>query len=151
MFNKQEFEERIRLQEEKVKAYELNCQEAFELLGRHFFDLENRPVIGELDAILQVAEQKKGDLEAESAILNDLKTEYIDEQKNSCSHCGARIMVEGSKFCYNCGIPISAGGDDSAEGQPKAEKISDQTNCPECFSQLKPGARFCGKCGKQID
>jgi len=151
MFNKKEFEERIQLQEEKVKVCEGNCQEVFALLGRQFYELQERPEIAELEEVLEAAKQTADTLESEAVILNELKATYIDEKENSCANCGARIVIEGAKFCYNCGSMIEPENDEPIAAAPVEEKKVEQAFCAGCFSELKPGARFCGKCGKPVE
>lgn len=49
-----------------------------------------------------------------------------------CSACG-NVNPDKSKFCLNCGNPISK-----------------TVSCPSCGCELKPGAKFCMDCGYKI-
>ena len=50
-----------------------------------------------------------------------------------CQACGAEL-VEGAKFCGECGEPVST---DAAD-----------TQCRSCGAELVEGAKFCGECGE---
>ena len=58
-----------------------------------------------------------------------------------CSNCGQPVT---GKFCSNCGTAVT-----STEAAPEAEAPA-ATNCPNCGSEIKPGAKFCTECGQQI-
>lgn len=150
MFKQKEFEEKIRLQEEKVKKCELDCQVIFEMLGRQFFELPEVPHIPELETVLESARQKKAVMDTEVSVLQELNEAYLDEKKNSCSNCGIRIEIEGAKFCYNCGAPRHQETEEAVIEKPKTDK-SKEAFCKGCLAKLKPGARFCRECGKQVE
>ncbi|HSV39762.1 MAG TPA: adenylate/guanylate cyclase domain-containing protein [Nocardioidaceae bacterium] len=46
----------------------------------------------------------------------------------TCRSCGAAGLLEGARFCHECGAPTVAG-------------------CVSCGESLLPGARFCSNCG----
>ena len=48
----------------------------------------------------------------------------------TCGACGATGLLEGARFCHECGAPTSA-------------------QCAACGEALLPGARFCSSCGAQ--
>jgi predicted amidophosphoribosyltransferase len=43
-------------------------------------------------------------------------------------------MAPGTKFCGNCGAPLSAG----------------PAKCPKCNADNAPGTKFCGSCGNKL-
>ena len=47
-----------------------------------------------------------------------------------CASCRAELR-EGSKFCDECGAPVSA-------------------QCPSCGAENRPGAKFCSECGTKL-
>lgn len=51
-----------------------------------------------------------------------------------CSRCGANV-VEGDRFCENCGAPVAV----------QAGPV-----CPVCGQQPEPGMRFCQQCGAEL-
>ena len=74
----------------------------------------------------------------------------------TCDHCGAQ-NAEGTRFCVNCGAPLSAQSNYSRAGQPQAQSRSDasrpyqptyaqptitQEQLPEKFRPLSPWAYF---------
>lgn len=48
----------------------------------------------------------------------------------TCVHCRATV-IEGAKFCANCGKPTASG-------------------CPHCGATLEPRAKFCKDCGRSL-
>ena len=50
----------------------------------------------------------------------------------TCASCGATGLVEGARFCHECGAPTTA-------------------TCVSCGEVLVPGARFCSSCGSRQD
>lgn len=54
-----------------------------------------------------------------------------------CSNCGQPVV---GKFCSNCGTSV----------QPEETEAPANTNCPNCGSEIKPGAKFCTECGQQL-
>lgn len=74
-----------------------------------------------------------------------------------CLSCG-QANVPGKKFCSKCGASMTAHAPLPAEQPPQAAiKISVDTpdgesnSCPKCGNSLKPAAKFCGKCGFNLE
>ena len=76
---------------------------------------------------------------------------------NKCPDCGAELKP-GAKFCPVCGKNLS---DTSAPETVKTAAVNTQTagtvaapgsgnKCPDCGAELKPGAKFCPVCGKNL-
>jgi hypothetical protein len=61
------------------------------------------------------------------------------KSKPACPKCGA--FPTGSKFCGQCGTPMTA-----APAPPTAAQVS--PFCGGCGAKLD-GAKFCGSCGQQ--
>ncbi len=74
----------------------------------------------------------------------------------TCDHCGAQ-NAEGTRFCVNCGAPLTAQSNYSRAGQTQAQSRSDasrpyqptytqpiitQEQLPEKFRPLSPWAYF---------
>ncbi|MEM3018936.1 MAG: SPFH domain-containing protein [Candidatus Bathyarchaeia archaeon] len=55
-----------------------------------------------------------------------------------CPKCGAS-MPQGSKFCSNCGSPLT--------GQPLASQGIQTKNCPNCNQAVPAESKFCLHCG----
>lgn len=85
-----------------------------------------------------------------------------EPQVKSCPDCQASNKVN-AKFCQKCGCnfsraataaahppaeqPSAATASRAAEADATADKSDEGKPCPSCDSQLKPNAKFCGKCG----
>ena len=63
----------------------------------------------------------------------------------TCPGCG-KSMVSGSKFCGNCGAPIST----SPPPSPSAPVPPSPAVCVGCGNPIRPGAKFCRKCGRKL-
>lgn len=150
MFAYQELEEKLRIQEENVKLCEASCREIFEMLGRSYFKLEERPEIPELEEILKAAQEKWELLECEVGALEQMKEAYLDMKKNTCLSCGERMKVERAKFCYNCGAPMGKEPMVTMVDEQIENKKPEVSFCKNCDQELKPEARFCGKCGTPV-
>ena len=77
--------------------------------------------------------------------------------QNKCPDCGTELKP-GAKFCPVCGKNLS---DTSAPETVKTAAVNTQTaevaasdgsgnKCPDCGAELKPGAKFCPVCGKNL-
>ena len=58
-----------------------------------------------------------------------------------CDNCDASI-IEGQKFCFNCGKPIK-----------REEAVffeNDEVECDQCGADLVQNQKFCGSCGVEI-
>ncbi|MCD8215924.1 MAG: zinc-ribbon domain-containing protein [Clostridiales bacterium] len=83
-------------------------------------------------------------------------------EKEFCPSCNA-LLPKGRKFCSNCGFHLeiseekylntkasSDGNNISSETlqDPTAENTI--TKCPKCGNTIKPGKKFCSRCGTKI-
>lgn len=83
----------------------------------------------------------------------------------SCAHCAAPLRPAAA-FCGRCGTPAQVTTPAAAsEPQPSASAAGDgggvvvggsrpppaATPCPHCDAPLRPGAVFCGRCGKSVN
>lgn len=70
--------------------------------------------------------------------INKSKQGLVSESK--CSACG-KPLVDGNKFCSNCGEPVL---------QKELESNEDVV-CDQCGADLVLNQKFCGTCGVEID
>jgi len=70
------------------------------------------------------------------------KVEPVEDKPDTliCMQCEAELL-EGAKFCMNCGAPVQ---------QPEPEE-PEPAVCPACGAELPDAARFCPECGAQRD
>jgi pSer/pThr/pTyr-binding forkhead associated (FHA) protein len=61
----------------------------------------------------------------------------------ACAFCG-RENTADSRFCMDCGKPISSSAARAAHG---ADTV---ILCPKCGRNVAPGSPFCGKCGARV-
>lgn len=74
-----------------------------------------------------------------------------------CPVCGERVKAN-SKFCNRCGAPIETAAIENppvstphTAASPAATISRPASNvCPFCGGELRPGAVFCGHCGKSL-
>ncbi|MBW3088283.1 zinc ribbon domain-containing protein [Bifidobacterium sp. 82T24] len=64
----------------------------------------------------------------------------------NCPKCHANI-VEGDRFCQNCGAPLPAG---DPGGVLPAVPFVQPTLCPRCHATVPEGNRFCTQCGAAV-
>lgn len=66
-----------------------------------------------------------------------------------CSKCGQKL-VEGAKFCSNCGAPANADEADVYETRRK-EYAGKIINCPACGEDIPSFTAICPSCGHEIN
>ena len=96
----------------------------------------------------------------------DVKADMGTENQNKCPDCGTNLKP-GAKFCPVCGKNLSAEVSGAApipndlkpdtastatvqSAQDKSSSAGTENKCPDCGATLKPGAKFCPVCGKNI-
>lgn len=87
--------------------------------------------------------------------------EFVETQ--ICSNCNNYIQI-GKKFCSICGHQLDGNGDSSNDSESEnmqssvdekgfsgnlKETLTDHV-CPNCYSVVKAGKKFCSKCGTKI-
>ncbi|MEL7562667.1 zinc ribbon domain-containing protein [Dehalogenimonas sp. 4OHTPN] len=60
-------------------------------------------------------------------------------QPKGCARCGVKVPA-GSKFCLNCGAPVTAAPASKETGQKPVY-------CRQCGQPVAAGAKFCNACG----
>jgi len=82
--------------------------------------------------------------------------------ERKCVKCG-NILIEGSKFCLNCGEPVAPKIPDGMQICPNCRKTVPKGKfcfecgcklvkvCPNCGRDLPDDAKFCFDCGTKVD
>lgn len=63
-----------------------------------------------------------------------------------CQYCNVTQLREGD-YCMYCGKPLPAAHREEAREERREPPRS---VCPACGASVKPGALFCGECGKKL-
>lgn len=69
------------------------------------------------------------------------KRQHIDKE-HKCLHCNKRITTD-AVHCYHCGKKVHS-------LPPKKQNSVENKELCKCGAKLKPGKKFCHKCGKKI-
>ena len=67
-------------------------------------------------------------------------------ETTSVLQSGAKSNVGGTKFCAECGNPLSLGAKFCSECGHRIEN----NTCPDCGTTLKSGMKFCPECGYDL-
>lgn len=80
--------------------------------------------------------QRKAAEEAQRKAAEEAQRKAAEETISVCSNCG-ETLVQGARFCLNCGTKIE-------------EKKPASVTCPSCGEELNANAKFCLSCGTPI-
>ncbi|MEW6573232.1 MAG: zinc ribbon domain-containing protein [Bacillota bacterium] len=118
------------------------------IIGYHVFDVVLTPLLDDLGlpwlypliflvlSLLPVWKIASVLLTSSGKITNLFVGNTTPTQKVVCASCGGQVSP--SKFCSQCGNELVQAAD------------SGGNVCPQCGAALKPGAKFCIKCGTKV-
>lgn len=94
-----------------------------------------------------------------SVMINSFGADVAGENEIICPNCKS-VNSKDTKFCGNCGSPLTATCPSCGASVPPDTKFCNQCGnpmkqpdktCPECGAEVAADMNFCGECGTKIE
>lgn len=144
MANLNEYVEKIEDLGRSIEELQQQALQQKETLWDAFWGMEELPEVPGMEELFSDIRQVREALADKNRELEALNEEYLYMKEHSCVHCGTQL-VEGAKFCHNCGRPVQKEPEPPVQENPDEQKF-----CKVCGCMLKPNARFCANCGATV-